>query len=126
MTAEIEQHLALADHFLGVAEDLRGLGHSRDTVNRAYYAVFHAATAVLVHLDIQRSSHHGLWSAFGQFVTAPGLLEVRYHRLALNLFLARNDSDYLPQAEVTAHAAENALSSAREFVAACREFLESR
>ena len=126
MKPEAEQHLRLAERFLRVAKDLAELGHLEDTVSRAYYAMFHAATAVLLELDIERGSHHALWAAFGQFVTAPGLVDLRHHRAGLDLFMARNESDYWPGADVPPEAASRALDRARDFVAACRRFLESR
>jgi len=126
VNVEVEEHLRTADRFLRVARDLVELGHAEDTVSRAYYAMFHAATAVLLELGIERSSHHAVWAAFGQFVTAPGLMDRRYHRLGLDLLEARNESDYWPAVDVPPEAAAEAFDSARDFVAACRQFLEGR
>jgi len=99
------------------------LGYPADSIGRSYYATFQAGTAVLLELGIVRGSHHGLWSAFGQFVAAPGLIEVQHHRAALRLFAARSRSEYLANPTDTREDAERDLGTARDFVDACRQFL---
>lgn len=65
MKPEAQKHLARADQLLAAAESLIQQGFPPDAVSRSYYAMFHAATAVLLELGIQRSSHHATWAAFG-------------------------------------------------------------
>ena len=126
MTAEAEVHLARADELLRAAADLLSLGYCPDSLSRSYYAAFHAATALLLELGIQRSSHHALWAAFGQFVTNKGLMDIEYHRTATRLFRSRIRCDYHGAPGITQPAADEALQMARDFVAACRSFLDGR
>lgn len=77
-------------------------------------------------INIERGSHHSLWSAFGEHISAPGLLDKRYHRLALDLFYQRSQADYMAVPESTAEDAATALRMATDFVTACRAFLENR
>lgn len=126
MNSDARDHLSRADEILRAAADLLRLGYSADSLGRSYYAAFHAATAVLLELDVRRSSHHGVWAAFGQFVAAKGLMDVQHHRSATHLFRARMRSDYLGVPAVTPQSAEEALGVARGFVAACRRFIEER
>jgi hypothetical protein len=100
--------------------------HPADSISRSYYAMFHAATAVLLELGIERSTHRGLWAAFGQFVGKVGLMDPEYHRLGMDMSRARSNSDYLPEPEDTSENAQDDLAVARGFVAACRTFLENR
>lgn len=123
MKPEAEERLRRADQLLGAAKDLMALGYYADSIGRSYYAMFHAATAVLLDMGIQRGSHHGLWSAFGQFVASPGLIEARHHRAGTRLFAARSRSEYLATPTDTREDAERDLGTARDFVAACRRFL---
>jgi len=123
---EAQKHLRRAEPCVRVAEDLRGLGHWPETVSRSYYAMFHAATAVLLELGIERSSHHGVWAAFGQFAVANGLLDARYHHQGLKWFRARDESDYFAEPSDTQGTAKNAVADAILFVTACRGFLEGR
>ena len=126
MRSEVAERLQRADGFICVAGDLLRLGHWSDAVSRSYYAMFHAATGVLLELDIERSSHHAVWAAFGEFVTARGLMDARHHHAGLRWFRARNDSDYFTVPADTREKAEEAVAAARDFVAACRSFLDSR
>lgn len=126
MNAESGHHLNRAEELLRAAGEILRLGFPADCVSRAYYALFHAATAVLLELGVQRSTHRGVWSAFGQFVTKPGLMDVRHHHAGIELFAARSRSEYRAQPEDTPQSAEADLATARDFVAACRTFLERR
>lgn len=126
MKPEVGQHLDRAEELLRAARGILQLGFPSDSVNRSYYAMFHAATAVLLELGIQRSSHHGVWAAFGQFVAAPGLMDARYHRTGLELFATRSRSEYRAKPDDTPESAEGDLATAHDFVGACRRFLETR
>lgn len=126
MRKEIAAHFERAAELLGVARENYDNGHFADSISRSYYATFHAATGLLMAFDIERSSHHALWSAFGEFISAPGLLDKKYHRFALDLFYQRSQADYMAIPESTAEDATAALTEAAEFVATCRAFLESR
>jgi hypothetical protein len=126
MTEESIRHLERAEELLGVADENLKNNHPSDSISRAYYAMFHAATAVLKTLGIERGSHHALWAAFGEYVTGKGLLDVKYHRLALDAFSARSLSDYLAQPEDTIDDARENLAMASDLVGACRKFVETR
>lgn len=99
MKTEARHHIERSERFIAVAEDLFELKHWDDVVSRAYYAMFHTATAVLLSLNIQRGSHHAVISAFGEHVVRAGLMEKKFHRYRLDAFSARSESDYLPVAE---------------------------
>ena len=124
MKPEAQEHLARGEQLLGAARQLMEWGFFPDSIGRSYYAMFHAGKAILVELGIERGSHHGLWAAFGQFVTAPGLMDVRFHHEGIRLFSARSRSEYQAKPTDTLADAEKELGVAREFVAACRAFLE--
>jgi uncharacterized protein (UPF0332 family) len=126
MKPEVQVHLMRAEEILRAARDLLTLGYPADSVGRSYYAAFHAATAVLLELGIQRSSHHGVWSAFGQFVTSKKLIGAEHHRAGTRLFRSRTRSDYLAAPAVSQQNAQEGLQMAHDFVAACRTFLEAR
>ena len=125
MKAEIEAHLARADELLLVARELVQRDHPADAVSRSYYAMFHAATAVLLKSGVERSSHKGVISAFGEFIVKPGHLLPAFHASLRRAFEARIESDYLPTPSDSVEMAEALLREAEAFVAACRSFLES-
>ena len=57
---------------LMIARDDLTRAHWRGAVNRSYYTIFHAASAVLLWLDIERARHSGTQAAFGEFLVKRG------------------------------------------------------
>ena len=119
-----EQHLKRAEELADLAARLLEHSHLADAVSRAYYAMFHAATAVPGHLSIERNSHHALWAAFGESVVRPGLMDPKYHRYGLDMLSARQEADYLAEPQVSLDAAQEQVNLAKEFVLACKQFLK--
>ena len=68
MRKDVQRHLQSAEMFIKESEHLFSGGFRNGTVGRAYYAMFHAATAALLAKDIERTSHHAIISAFGEFI----------------------------------------------------------
>jgi uncharacterized protein (UPF0332 family) len=121
MNRDVQRHFESAEVFLQESEYLLSGGFFRGTVGRAYYAMFHAATAVLLHKGIERSSHRGIISAFGQFITKPGLADPKFHRHLVEAFTLRNDCDYLAPFEAEQSQAGVTLTRAKEFVDICKQ-----
>jgi hypothetical protein len=124
MKEEIGGHLARAQELLRASADLLEHGFKADSISRSYYAMFHAATATLLLVGVERSSHKALISAFGEFVVKKGFMEARYHGYLRNAFEARSESDYLPSPSETAEDANVILEQAGEFVGECGKFIE--
>lgn len=121
MKQDVQQHLKSAEGFLRESEYLFSGGFFRGTVGRAYYAMFHAATALLLHKEIERSSHHAIISAFGECVARPGLVDPKLHKYFIEAFTLRNDCDYLAPFEPDESQARITLERAREFVGVCKQ-----
>jgi uncharacterized protein (UPF0332 family) len=117
---EVRLHLERADDCIKDGEVLMAGDRYSAVVGRAYYAMFHAATAALLKRDVKRHSHQGIISAFGQFIVKPGNVEPRFHRYIAEVFDLRQESDYQPLAEITARQASKTLERAKEFVEVCR------
>jgi uncharacterized protein (UPF0332 family) len=66
---------------MATAQEMLKVARWRGAVNRAYYAVFHIASAALLWLDIERSKHSGVLAAFNRFLVKPGLIEVEYSQI---------------------------------------------
>jgi hypothetical protein len=124
MREEIGGHLTRAQELLRVSADLLEHGFKADSISRSYYAMFHAATATLLLVGVERGSHKALISAFGEFVVKKGFMEARYHGYLRNAFEARSQSDYLPSPSETAEDANVILEQAEEFVGACGKYIE--
>jgi uncharacterized protein len=124
MMSDIEEHFQSADEFLREGTHLMLGGFYRGAVGRAYYAMFHAAKAVLLSREIERSSHHGVLSAFGEHIVKPGLVERRFHTYITKAFARRNECDYLAFTTADKSEVETILGRAREFVEVCRTLCE--
>lgn len=121
MNEEVRLHLEKANDCIKDAELLLSAHRASAAVGRSYYAMFHAASALLSGKDIQRHSHQGLISAFGQFFVKPGLIEPKFHKYITEAFDLRQESDYQPLVEVTEPQAGKMLDRAKEFVDICRK-----
>ena len=78
---EIDLYMRHAREMLAVAAHNMGDGFLGSAVNRAYYAVFYAASALLVTQGLARSKHAGVIAAFRQHFVKPGLIEAEYSRI---------------------------------------------
>lgn len=92
-------------------------------INRAYYAIFYAATALLLTKDISRSKHSGVLSAFRELFVKPGLIEREYSDLYGDALDARVGSDYDATFESDLTTAQEQLENARRFVERVARYL---
>lgn len=121
MRPDVQRHIESEEALLQESQCLLSGRFFRGTVGRAYYAMFHAATAVLLSRGIERSSHGGIISAFGRLIAKPGLVDPKSHRYLVEAFTLRNDCDYLAPFEAEESQARATLDRAREFVDICRQ-----
>ena len=121
MKQESREHFDAAEEFIREAELLASGGFCRGTVARAYYAMFHAATAALLERDIERGSHHGIIAAFGQRLVKTGEIPKQFHAYLQKAFEARMEVDYETTASLTLQEARIVIERARAFVDVCRQ-----
>lgn len=122
--AVIGVRLDKAHDDLAAARDNLAHGYLRTAVNRAYYAVFHTASAALLWLDVERARHSGIESAFGQHFVKTGLIEREYGRIYSHTRDWREDQDYSDTARVlTESAVAPIVADAERFVARVERYL---
>ncbi len=92
-------------------------------VNRAYYAFFYAATALLLALDMTRSRHAGVLAAFREYFVKPGLFSVEDSHAYGEAFELRNTTDYEMLGQADSIQARAVVESANRFVEHCRAYL---
>lgn len=90
----IRLRLDRAREDLDTAQDLLKASRWRDVANRAYYTIFHLASAALLWLGAERARHSGIQAAFGEFLVKPGLIEVEYGRIYRKVREWREEQDY--------------------------------
>lgn len=99
--------------------------------SRAYYAAFHAAIALLLARTNYRPkgeewAHDQVQAQLNtQLIRRRKLLDAKWRSTLLHLFNYRRYADYLPRG-VSQKKAEDALKTAKEFLAAVRALLEEK
>ncbi len=91
--------------------------------NRAYYAMFYVAEALLSERGMTFSKHSGVHAAFGSHYAKTGLLDAKYHRYLIEAFMKRLESDYGIQTTLTHSEIVAMIERANEFLGAARRFL---
>jgi len=107
------------------AEDVLRTERPWRAATDAYYAMFHAAEALLLSLDIEVSSHSATQAAFGQQFAKTAKLDPKLHRYFLNAFDKRITADYDVTVKLRTEEVAELVGQAREFVAAAERYLES-
>ena len=102
---------------------LLAAGRYDDSINRAYYAVFYAALALLLSQGIRRSKHSGVLAAFRQFFVRTGIIETEYSDIYGAVMDARELSDYDLQFTPASGYAETLVADAERFVARMVRYL---
>ena len=100
-------------------------GEYRLALNRAYYAVFHLAAAVLADLDVMRRRHSGVEAAFHEYLIKPGFIEPEYGRFYREARQWRENADYQFGVEFTAEKTRRVLEQAERTVARLEQFLRA-
>jgi uncharacterized protein (UPF0332 family) len=113
---EIHLYIERAREMLDVAVLNLSEGYPDSAVNRAYYAIFYAASALLLTEGLGRSKHSGVIAAFRQRFVKPGIIEIEYSRIYGRVMDDRLASDYEIEISVEAQVAERDLAEARLFV----------
>lgn len=109
---------------LATARDNMGQGYFRAAVNRAYYAVFHMASAALFSQGIQRSKHSGIEAAFSQFLVKSGQIEAEFSRFYQQARRQREAADYGDIVDVDEATARQTVKNAERFVDRLEKFLQ--
>lgn len=122
---------ALVRHRLGQAqvalEDAKflfdGQRSPQSIINRAYYAMFYAALALLQQAGKVPSKHAGVISIFDTEFVAKGVFAKDFSKSLHRAFELRQTSDYKIIDSVTREEAEEVLRQAARFVEAVRVHL---
>lgn len=115
--ANITAELTRADESMQAARVLVAAGLLHDAESRLYYAIYHAAIAVLLTEGIEPRSHAGTASLLGLHFVKTGRMDPDDARLFTRIQKYRLEADYGRDFVLT----ERAL---KEDVAACEGFLE--
>ncbi|NJF26084.1 HEPN domain-containing protein [Thermococcus sp. Bubb.Bath] len=124
MMEEILRELEVAEEELSSAFILFDYGKYRDTISRAYYAVFHAARAFLLIKGLSPRKHSGVVSLFGKEAVLKGTVEDEYGKILTKAFQMRTLADYNVLYAPSREEAEAVPEDAERFVEKLREVIE--
>ena len=116
----------------GARQALRSAQYNLDgdfygvAINRAYYAFFYAATALLLTLDITRGKHSGVMAAFREHFVKPGTFLVQDSRAYGEAFELRNVTDYEMLGVADRIQAQTTVENANRFVERCETHLTTK
>ncbi|MFO8132725.1 MAG: HEPN domain-containing protein [Thermoplasmatota archaeon] len=111
-----EDYLVQADEELSAARLLSRKTFYREAASRAYYAMFHAAQAILLLKNVYPKSHAGVIRAFGETLVKPGILDKRMGQMLSQAASMRMKADYDVGVRVTKQECEETLSNAETFL----------
>ena len=122
----LEAILAKADEMLVSASRAVETGAWGDAASRAYYAVFHAISAVLATRGLSYSSHSQALGAFNREFVKTGVFAPATTRQLQRLFEDRQIADYDWNRRLDEATARQDVADAAAVVAACRRFVRKR
>lgn len=120
MTKELiklaKHRLEKARNTLSDARKFIGGATLESTVNRIYYAMFHAVNALLIAKGLSSSKHSGVRALFNREIVNTGLLEKQWGRFYSELFNSRQEADYMDFVEFKQEDVELWLEKAGRFI----------
>lgn len=94
-----------------------------DSVSRAYYAVYHAISAVLLSKGLHFSSHGQTIGAFNKEFIKTKKLPTSFTKVIEKLFNERQIGDYDFESYIDTDVAQEDLDYAEKILRACEEYL---
>ena len=98
----------------------------KSIVNRAYYAMFYAALALLVTTDSHSSKHSGVIALFDKEFVKNNIVSKELGKMLHEAFESRQDGDYKDYSKIDRKKAAEVLESADKFVEAIKEKLKEQ
>lgn len=115
--------MARADAVLADASMLADNGSSLSAVNRCYYAMFYAASALAIHDNCVFHKHRAVISWFNREYVNAGRFSRESGKSFRAAFDQRCDADYTDVATFTAEQVAVMLDQARQFVVEVKSLL---
>ena len=108
---------------LNAAKTLFREGFVDDAISRAYYSMFHAASAVLFAEGITVESHSALKTMFGLHFVKTGKIDKKYGRWLNKLKDERENGDYDIFTSFEREDAKKDINEVEEFLSEMKRFL---
>jgi len=109
---------------LRVAQKLLNESDYEDAVSRAYYAMYHAAKALLATINVFPKTHEGVVAEFGKRFILTGTFPRELGKNLADVKAARETYEYSVTATLEKAEAETIVLNAQTFVEALKEYLK--
>jgi len=86
------------------------------SINRLYYALYYAVSAVLLRKEFTFSKHSGVRAAFHREIIKTGLMDTEWGRLYDQLFEDRHEGDYVALTDFDRLYVKEKLMQCRQFL----------
>lgn len=86
------------------------------TINRMYYACFHAVSALLIKNGVKVKTHMGVRQALGLHFVKTGKVSLEFGRIFSRIYDKRQSSDYDDFIEFTKEEVEKLYPQIKEFI----------
>ena len=121
----IRGYLAKAEEKLVSVKNLIADGSYDDAVSRAYYAAFHAASALLLSEGLTADTHSGLVNLFGLHFVKSGKFDKKFGKYLSTLKENRENGDYEGFSAIDKETADSASVEAEAFVKEMKRYLSA-
>ena len=101
-------------------------GRLHFAINRAYYACFYSASAVLLKQGEKFSKHAGVRAAVHRSLVKAGKLDAERGRFYDLIFNSRQRGDYLEMVEFRPEEAKELIAQSEDFVSVMERLLENQ
>jgi uncharacterized protein (UPF0332 family) len=126
MKDSTQQLMLNAEETLNAAEILFREEYLRDAVNRAYYAIFYVAEALLNEKDLRYAKHGTVHGAFAQHFIKTKIFDEKHHRLLTGAFRRRMLGDYDEAVQFQSEEVKETITEAWDFLQAAKDYLTTQ
>lgn len=112
-----------AKEMLSAAKDNLEIGQYKTSLNRSYYAIFHAMRAANILKGFDSSKHSGVIAYFNKEYLKEGVMDKSLSVIVKNSSFLREKSDYDDFFLASKKDAEKQVENARTFLAAVENYL---
>ena len=111
---------------LKTARDNFNEGSYRASVNRSYYAIFHALRAITALDQFDSGKHSGIIAYVNQHYVKTGIFDKSFSKIVDSAFRLREKADYEDFFVVAIDVAGKQIEKAEQLIGALELYLESR
>jgi len=120
---QVSLYMTHVQEMLQVAQANFEDGFYGSAINRAYYAIFYAASALLLTRGESQSKHSSVISTFRKLFIKTGLVEIEYSDIYGAVMDARLDSDYDMVYEPDEPTTQKLMADVQRFIERIRLYL---